>query len=128
MAPSLQPDLSDRPLRLSVERVMTTPPDTLFQAWTRQVDRWFAAPASVIMEAGVNRVFYFETDFEDRRHPHYGRFLGLQTDALVEMTRGTAATLGAEPVVTVELRPRGRRRASSAHSRRVPERGIARSP
>jgi len=107
MTPVREPDLSERPLRLCVERKMATPPSALFQAWTRQFDRWFAAPDSVLMEAGVNRVFYFETDFERKRHPHYGRFLKLRADELVEMTWITAATLGAETVVTVELRPEG---------------------
>ena len=96
MAPTLEPDLSERPLRLSVERTMATPRGALFRASTRQFDPWFAAPGSVLMDAGVNRVFYFETDFEGKRHPHYGRFMRLQADALVEMTWLTAATLGSE--------------------------------
>ena len=53
----------------------------------------------------MNVPFFFETQMEDQRHPHYGRFLVLVPDQRLELTwvTGNPGTKGAETIVTIDL-------------------------
>jgi uncharacterized protein YndB with AHSA1/START domain len=109
------PDVSARPFSLSVAKQLSLTPAALYKAWTAHIDQWFAAPGSVLMRPEVDAVFFFETEFKHegqsaaQRHPHYGRFLRLIQDQLIEITwvTGAGGTEGAETVLTVELQPVG---------------------
>ncbi|MFC8048123.1 SRPBCC domain-containing protein [Nocardia sp. NPDC057353] len=103
------PDLSSRPHELAVERVMSASAGLLFAAWTKGFDLWLAQPDSLLLTGEVNTPFFFETENGGVRHPHYGRFLRLETERLVELTWVSADTRGAETVVSVQFvrQPRG---------------------
>jgi uncharacterized protein YndB with AHSA1/START domain len=113
--PTRPPDLTGRPYDLAVEHRFAAAPAVLYQAWTRGMERWFAAPGSLLMRPEVDAVYFFETEFKREpkaaveRHPHYGRFLRLIENQLIELTwvTGAKGTEGAETVVTVELHPAG---------------------
>ena len=94
---------ADSSFSLLVERQMKVSPDDLFRAWTEQFGLWFSVPETVHMRAQDGEPFFFETDFEGARYPHYGRFLQLTPGHLLEMTWLTSATLGAETVVRVQF-------------------------
>lgn len=108
-----KPDLSSRPYDLYLERQLPLSPSIIYSAWTHYLDHWFAAPGSVIMFPKVNTVFFFETEYKPENHTHteryahYGRFLNLIPDELIEMTwvTGPSGTMGAETVLRINLIP-----------------------
>ncbi len=106
----MRPDLADRPASLEVSREVALPPESVYGAFTtRHFEDWFAAPGTLSMRAEEGAPFFFATEHEGKRHPHYGRFLKLDPARRIEMTWLTeVGTHGAETVVTVTLRPSAR--------------------
>jgi uncharacterized protein YndB with AHSA1/START domain len=103
-----RPDLTSRPYSCTIEADLHADPTAIYRAWTKEFDRWFARPGTLSMRAEPDAPFFFETEHEGGRHAHYGRFLALDQDRLVELTwvTGGPGTHGAETVVRLELEPR----------------------
>ena len=102
-----RPDLTHRQYSCTVERRMGASADAIYRAWTERLDTWFAAPGLVTARPEVDEPFVFYTEHAGQRHAHYGRFLSLTRNRLVEVTwlTGAMGTDGAETIVTVVLTP-----------------------
>lgn len=105
----IMPDLTGRPSTAWVERLLKLSPDQVYSAFTAEWGRWFAKSGTARVDPQAGRPFFFETEFNNQRHPHYGRYLRLEPHRLVELTwvTGAAGTKGAETVVTIEITPAG---------------------
>jgi uncharacterized protein YndB with AHSA1/START domain len=99
------PDLGANPLTATVECTLSLPPGTVFSAWTRDLDRWLAAPGTVLLRPEVDTAFYFESHHGDSRVSYYGRILRLESDRLLEITWLSPGTRYTETILLVELTP-----------------------
>jgi uncharacterized protein YndB with AHSA1/START domain len=107
-----RPDLSARPLRTACGYTVNARPEEVFAAWTTRFDTWFAQAGTLAMVPEPGRPYFFYNRDDWGRHPHYGRFLDVKENQLIEMTwmtgNGTAeGTEGAETVLRIELVPKG---------------------
>lgn len=105
-----RPDLSSRPLQVSCEYTVRAKPSEVYAAWTEGFDTWFAQAGTLAMVPEPGRPYFFYNREEWGRHPHYGRFLEVTENELIEMTwmtgNGTAeGTEGAETLLRIELAP-----------------------
>ena len=109
MRTKCETDNSARPLTMRVERLMKASASELYEAWTERFDAWFAQPGELLMTPEIDKPFFFYNRKDWGRHPHYGRFLELRRDELIEMAwvTGEGGTEGAETVIRVELSPQG---------------------
>ncbi|MCG8408967.1 MAG: SRPBCC domain-containing protein [Phycisphaerales bacterium] len=107
MGKSFAPDLSSRPNSMTLELRMKADAASIYNAWTRDFDLWFAETGELIMAPEVNRPFFFYNRHDWGRHAHYGRFITLEKNKLIEMTwlTGKDGTFGAETVIRIELVP-----------------------
>lgn len=107
MESEMTPDLNERPDRVALEKHMNASAADIYKAWTADFDLWFAQPGELVMAPEIDKPFFFYNRHDWGRHAHYGRFLELVPDRLIEMTwvTGKDGTFGAETVIRIELIP-----------------------
>lgn len=103
-----RPLIGNLPRAVEAERVFCARPQELYDAWTIEIERWFAQEGTLAMLPQVGSAWFFYNRNEWGRHPHYGRFLALETGRLIETTwlTGNGAregTWGAETTLRIEL-------------------------
>ena len=108
-----RPDLSARPLRMTCNFTVNARPEKVFDAWTTGLDTWFAQAGTLALVPESGRPYFFYNRDDWGRHPHYGRFLDVKENQLIEMTwmtgNGSAeGTEGAETVLRLELASQSR--------------------
>lgn len=91
--------------RTDVARSYDAKPEQVFDAWVNpaSVKAWLADGGKAIVDAREDGLFYLEMPFEDRKYPHYGRYLRIDRPRLLEFTWISEGTRGKESVVTIEL-------------------------
>lgn len=97
---------------MTCEYKVNAKPEEVYAAWTERFDTWFAQAGTLAMAPEPGQPYFFYNRNEWGRHPHYGRFLELIDNKLVEMTwitgNGTTeGTEGAETILRIELVPKG---------------------
>jgi uncharacterized protein YndB with AHSA1/START domain len=94
---------------VTVSQTIAAPADKVFDVWMDPKSPggpWFGAER-VILNPVVDGLFYFSVMHENRRWPHYGRFLRIDRPRCIEYTWVSEATQGVESVVLLTFQPNG---------------------
>jgi uncharacterized protein YndB with AHSA1/START domain len=93
---------------LTVSRVIPASPAEVFRVWLDPKSPggpWFGSER-VILNAVVDGLFFQAVGHQGKTFAHYGRFVRLEPDRVIEHTWVSEATHGIESVVTVTLTPK----------------------
>jgi uncharacterized protein YndB with AHSA1/START domain len=97
------------PFECAVPRVIRARADRLFRAWTdpEKARPWLTNGGDLILQPHVGGLFFLDMVYNGHTYPHYGRYLQVVTDTLLEFTWMSQGTLGKESLVRVAFEPQG---------------------
>jgi uncharacterized protein YndB with AHSA1/START domain len=108
---------------LTVTRAIPAAAEKVFDVWMDPKSPggpWFGADR-LIVNPGVDGLFYVAVKHEGRTWPHYGRFVQIERPHRVEYTWVSEGTQGVESVVTVTFEPRGEQTEVTLRHSGVPD-------
>lgn len=109
-APSPTPNPEIRgPFSCKVPRVIPASPERVFRAWTDPIraKRWLANGGDLVLQPQEGGLFFLDMVYGDHTYPHYGRYLQVESNRLLEFTWVSQGTLGKESIVRVDFEPEG---------------------
>ena len=107
-SPTPNPDIRG-PFSCAVSRVIKATPEQVFRAWTDPdgARPWLSNGGELVLQPHPGGLFFLDIIYGDHTYPHYGRYLKVEPDRLLEFTWVSQGTLGKESIVRVDLEPVG---------------------
>ena len=105
-APTPNPEIRGS-LSCSVPRTIKASPERVFLAWTdpARARPWLSNGGDLVLQPHSGGLFFLDMIYGDHTYPHYGRYLQVEANRLLEFTWVSQSTLGKESIVRVDFEP-----------------------
>lgn len=93
------------PFSCTVPRTIKASPERVFRAWTdpEKARPWLSNGGDLVLQPHRGGLFYLDMIYGDHTYPHYGRYLQVEANRLLEFTWMSQGTLGMESIVRVDF-------------------------
>ncbi len=93
------------PFSCTVPRTIKASPDQVFLAWTDpgRARPWLSNGGDLVLQPHDRGLFFLDMVYGDHTYPHYGRYLQVEANRLLEFTWVSQGTLGKESIVRVDF-------------------------
>jgi uncharacterized protein YndB with AHSA1/START domain len=91
----------------TVPRTIQASAERVFRAWTDPdvARRWLSNGGDLVLQPHVGGLYFLDMVYGEHTYPHYGRYLRVEPQRLLEFTWMSQGTLGKESLVRVEFEP-----------------------